>query len=271
MGRCEEAVRTTWIPGVVSVTFRDKTPEEVIRLAAENHLEAIEWSENAHVQANDPEGAAKLREATEAAGLQVAAYGSYYRLGEYEDPAATFRRSLASASALGAPVIRVWAGVKASADADAEYRARLAKEAALIAGIAAEKDVKVAFEWHKNTLTDTNETAMELLKAADHPNLYCLWQPTVALTPAQRVEGVKLLGDRLVNYHVYSWPDGKRGPLNAAEWKLYLDAADCGGSHYALMEFVRDNTEEQFASDAKVLRDLIVNGGYYGESVCEKP
>jgi len=264
-------VSATWIPGVVSVTFRDKPAEEVIRLAVQNHLEAIEWSENAHILPDAPEDAKKLKEATEAAGLQVAAYGSYYRLGEYENPEETFGKSLASASALGAPVIRVWAGVKASEDADEAYRARLAKEAALIAELAQQKGIKVAFEWHKNTLTDTNETAMELLKAADHPNLYCLWQPTVALTPAQRVEGVKLLGDRLVNYHVYSWPDGKRGPLNAAEWKLYLDAAACEGSHYALMEFVRDNTEEQFASDAKVLTDLIHNGGYYGESVCEKP
>lgn len=264
MGRGPEAVRTTWIPGVVSATFKTLPAAEVIRLAAENHLEAVEWSENAHVMPDDPEGAAALKQATEAAGLTVAAYGSYYRLGEYEDPAAVFAASLVSAAALGAPTIRVWAGVKASADADDAYRAKLAGEAALIAGMAAEKHIRVAFEWHKNTLTDTNASAMQLLSDADHPNLYCLWQPTVALTPAQRVEGVKLLGDRLVNYHVYSWPDGKRGPLNAAEWAYYLDAAECGGSHYALLEFVRDNTPEQFADDAARLIDLLHNGGYYG-------
>ncbi|MBQ8654357.1 MAG: sugar phosphate isomerase/epimerase [Clostridia bacterium] len=256
---------TAWIPGVVSVTFRDKSPEDVIRLAKANGLEAVEWSENAHIQPDDPEGAARIRRLTEEAGLKIAAYGSYYRVGEYGDQAEeTFRRSLVSACALGADVIRVWAGVKASADADPEDRLRVARDAHMIASMAAEKGVRIAFEWHKNTLTDTNESAMQLLKDANHPNLYCLWQPTVALTPAQRVEGVQLLGDRLVNYHVYSWPDGKRGPLNAAEWKLYLDAAQCGGSHYALMEFVRDNTEEQFASDAKTLNDLIRNGGYYG-------
>ena len=196
--------------------------------------------------------------------LAVAAYGSYYRLGEYDDPAETFRRSLVSAVALGAPTIRVWAGTKASADADEAYRAKLAQEARLIAEMAAKENITVAFEWHKNTLTDTNESGMVLLAAADHPNLKSLWQPTVALTPAQRVEGIRLLGDRLVNMHVYSWPDGKRGPLNAAEWKLYFDAATCGGSHYALMEFVRDNTPEQFAEDAARLIDLIENGGYHG-------
>ena len=257
-------MKTTWIPGVVSATFKTLPAEEVLRMATQYGLEAIEWSENAHVQPDDPAGAAALREKTLAAGLAVAAYGSYYRLGEYEDPAATFARSLTSAAALGAPTIRVWAGTKPSAEAEEAYRAKLAKEAALIAGMAQEKGIRVAFEWHKNTLTDTNESAMALLQAADHPNLYCLWQPTVALTPAERVEGIRLLGDRMVNFHVYSWPDGKRGPLNAAEWKLYLDAAQCGGSHYAMLEFVRDNTEEQFASDAKVLTDLLHLGGYYG-------
>ncbi|MGN1019247.1 MAG: sugar phosphate isomerase/epimerase family protein [Aristaeellaceae bacterium] len=257
-------MKTTWIPGVVSVTFRSLPAGEVIRLAAENRLKAVEWSENAHVMPDDPRGAAQLRRDTEAAGLTVAAYGSYYRLGEYGDPEEAFRRSLTSAVALGAPTLRVWAGVKPSAEADGAYRARLAREAALIAELAAREGVKVAFEWHRNTLTDTNESALRLLADAAHPNLYCLWQPTVALSPAQRVEGIRLLGDRLVNVHVYSWPDGDRGPLNAAEWKLYLDAAECGGSHCALMEFVRGDSPEQFAADAARLIDLIHRGGCDG-------
>ena len=257
-------MKTTWIPGVVSATFRPRPADEVIRLAAENRLEAVEWSENAHVFPDDPAGAADLRRRTRDAGLLVAAYGSYYRLGEYERPEEAFRRSLVSAAALGAPVIRVWAGVKPSAEADEAYRARLAREAALIADMAAQEDIRVAFEWHRDTLTDENDSALRLLADAGHPNLYCLWQPTVALTPAQRVEGIRLLGDRLVNVHVYSWPQGERSPLNAAEWKLYLDAADCGGSHCALLEFVRDDSPEQFARDAATLIDLLEQGGYRG-------
>lgn len=257
-------MRTTWIPGVVSATFRELPAREVIRLAAQSGLRAVEWSENAHVFPDNREGARALREETEAAGLTVACYGSYYRLGEYDDPEAVFRRSLVSAVALGAPLMRIWAGVKPSREADEPYRARLAGEARMIADMAAEKDITVVTEWHKNTLTDTNESGMALLEAVNRPNFKTLWQPTVALSPAQRVEGIRLLGDRLTNMHVYSWPDGRRGPLNAAEWKLYLDAAACGGTHCALLEFVRDNTPEQFAEDAARLIDLIENGGYNG-------
>lgn len=254
-------MRTTWMPGIVSVTFRLLPADEVIRLAASNGLRAVEWSENAHVQPDDPDGAAELRRKTEAAGLLVAAYGSYYRLCVHPDGEEAFRRSLRSAVALGAPLIRVWAGAKPSEEADDDFRRAAAREAKVIASMAQSDGVKVAFEWHKDTLTDTNESAMRLMADANHPNLYCLWQPTVALTPAQRVAGIRLLGDRLLNMHVYSWPDGERVPLNCAEWAYYLDAAsNIGGEHMALLEFVRDDMPEQLARDARTLHQLLACG-----------
>ncbi|MBQ4434887.1 MAG: TIM barrel protein [Clostridia bacterium] len=260
-------MRTQWIPGAVSATFK-KTPlsvDEIISLLTECGLKAVEWSENVHVMPDDPDGAALLREKTEKAGLLIAAYGSYYRLGENERPEQAFMSSLRSAEALGAPVIRVWAGTQASSEVNDEQFSRLADEAALIAEMACNAKIKVAFEWHKNTLTDTNESAGRLLKQAEHPNLYCLWQPTVALTPLERVQGIHMMNSRLLNFHVYSWPDGKRGPLNAAEWQYYLDAAsDMGGTHCALLEFVRDDTVEQFKADAKTLINLLESGEYNG-------
>ena len=107
-----------WIPGAVSATFKKMplTADDVIALLSDCGLQAVEWSENVHVFPGDPEGAASLRKRTEAAGLRVAAYGSYYRLGENENPGQAFQQSLVSAEALGAPVIRVWAGTKASAE-----------------------------------------------------------------------------------------------------------------------------------------------------------
>lgn len=256
-------MKTTWIPGAVSATFKKMplTADEVIALIRDCGLRAVEWSENVHVLPGDPAGAAELRRKTEAAGLRVAAYGSYFRLGEQENPGQAFAASLCSAEALGAPVIRVWAGTKASAEVSSPERCCLAQEAALIADMAMRRNIKAAFEWHKNTLTDTNESAEKLLLEAGHPNLYCLWQPTVALTPLERAAGIKKMGERLVNFHVYSWPDGRRGPLNAAEWQYYFDAArQMGGEHCALLEFVRDDSEAQFRADAKVLLDLLESG-----------
>lgn len=256
-------MKTRWIPGAVSATFKKMplSPDEIIHLLTDCGLKAVEWSENIHVQPDDTEGAALLRKKTEAAELKVAAYGSYFRLGENEDPIPVFERSLRSAKALGAPLIRIWAGTQASAEVSDDQFRRLSDEACLIADAAGCEQIKVAFEWHKNTLTDTNQSAQRLLAQANHPNLYCLWQPTVALTPRERVQGISMMSGRLLNFHVYSWPDGKRGPLNAAEWQYYLDAAaDMGDTHCALLEFVMGDTVEQFRADAKTLLKLLESG-----------
>ena len=85
------------IPGMVSATFREKTVDDIIRLCKEADLQAVEWSENAHVMPGDPEEAAELLKKTQMAGLIVAAYGSYYRLGQNEDPKTVFQASLVSA------------------------------------------------------------------------------------------------------------------------------------------------------------------------------
>ena len=245
-----------WIPGAVSATFKKMpmTADDVITLLRDCGLKAVEWSENVHVMPDDPEGAKQLKQKTEAAGL-----------GENENPGQAFKKSLISAEALGAPVIRVWAGGKASQDVMEWERCCMTQEAALVADLAMRRGIRVAFEWHKNTLTDTNESAMRLIQEANHPNLYCLWQPTGALTPRERAAGIRMMGDRLVNFHVYSWPDGKRGPLNAAEWQYYFDAAEgLNGSRCALLEFVRDDTVEQFRADAQTLLKLLESGESHG-------
>lgn len=254
-------MRPVIIPGLVSVTFREKKPEEIIALCVQNSLCGVEWGENSHIMPGDPEGAAALRKKTLDAGLKVVAYGSYYRLCTGMD----FKPTLVSAKALGAPVIRVWAGNIPSEEADEDYRSNAAGEAALIAGQAEKEGIKIAFEWHKNTLTDTNESAVDLLKHANHPNLYCLWQPTAALNMEQRCEGIRLLGDRLLNLHTYYWPDGKREEFapGKGEWKQYLSYVPKDRDRYALLEFVKDNTVEQLEKDAKALIELLTEEGVY--------
>lgn len=247
------------IPGMVSATFRDRPAEEIIRLCKAGGLKAVEWSENAHVMPGDPEGAKELLQRTEAAGLRVAAYGSYFRLGQNEDPVGAIRASLESAAALKAPVIRIWAGTEASCDVGKARREELAREAAAVCETAAQYGIRVALEWHKNTLTDTNESAIQFLEETAHNNLYCLWQPTVALNMEERVKGLELLGDRLLNLHVYYWLDGVRRPLKegAGEWEQYLAHVDQKEKRFGLLEFVMGNTEEQFLEDAKALHEIL--------------
>ncbi len=105
-------------PGLVSITFRKLTPQDVVQLAARAGLEGIEWGGDIHVPHGDVAIARQTGKITRDAGLEVAAYGSYYRLGTDDGP--LFPAVLDSAVALGADKIRVWAG-NASADADEAF------------------------------------------------------------------------------------------------------------------------------------------------------
>mgnify|MGYP003166728768 CR=1 FL=1 len=181
------------IPGLVSATFKTESPDFVLAALKKADLHAVEWSENWHIPAGDTALARDLRERTLAQGAEIAAYGSYYRLGQNSNPAKDFMPTLQSAAALGAPLIRIWGGGTASAELDADTRRELAVEARIVSDMAASEGIKVALEWHKNTVTDTNESGLSFLGEAAADNLYCLWQPTVALNMDERCAGLDML------------------------------------------------------------------------------
>lgn len=256
------------IPGIVSATFKAETPDYVLSAMQAAGLTAVEWSENWHVPAGDVPAAVELRERTRAQGAEVAAYGSYYRLGQNRDPEQDFQPSLRSAAAMQAPVIRIWGGSLASDRLPADQRAALAREAGTVSRLAAEYGIRVALEWHKNTVTDTNESARAFLEEARTDNLYCLWQPTVALDMAQRCAGIRLLeqDNRLLNLHVYYWREGKRRPFREGldEWTRYLAQLDPDKTRFGLLEFVLGDTREQFLEDAEQWKNLLRQTHHYG-------
>ncbi|OAS16030.1 sugar phosphate isomerase/epimerase family protein [Paenibacillus oryzisoli] len=249
------------IPGLVSVTFRERSAIEIIELSSECGLKAIEWSENAHVRPGDVDGAHNLYVRTIDAGMEIAAYGSYFRLLANQHPAEVFRESLIAAKALHAPLIRIWAGALPSSAATNDDYTRIALEANHVAEMAGAEGIKVALEWHRGTLTDTNESAMRLLEEADHANLYCLWQPTPELSVKERCEGLHELAARkkLLNLHAYYWEGDLRRPFSEGihEWSQYLAQMDTREDRYLLMEFVMDNTVEQLKQDVAALHKLL--------------
>ena len=249
------------IPGMVSATFKKQSTDFVLDVLKEAGLSAVEWSEGGHIAAGDESGARHLYDKTMDSGIRIAAYGSYYRLGQDDDPAGRFRQSLVCAAALHAPLMRIWGGTTASAALSGDERRRLALEAKEICDIAGEAGIKVALEWHKETVTDTNESALAFLDEVDSDNLYCLWQPTVALSMEERCAGIDMLEerDRLLNLHVYHWEEGVRRPFAEGrdEWRTYLSHVDMDRERFGLLEFVMGDTREQLLEDAAVFRELI--------------
>jgi len=271
------------IPGLVSITFRQLDFSEVIGLVRQAGLCAIEWGGDVHVPHGDLARAREVAMQTRDAGLSVAAYGSYYRAAQSEpllaEPRLVFERVLETAVALSAPVIRVWAGVEGSAEADADTRRRVADDLMRIAELAAQAGVCVATEFHGGTLTDTNESARILLfEEAQHPNLYSYWQPPVGMSDRDCLAGLASLGPKLLHLHVFNWVLGPYGqteayPLEeggASRWRRFFDAASATlvGSRQptlgatpqataAMLEFVPGGSTASFLREARTLVTLL--------------
>ncbi len=235
------------IPGIVSATFKNLSIDDVIAITRRNKLKAIEWSENHHIELGNTMQASAVKEKCLDVGVSIASYGSYYRLGKGMD----FRKSLDNAIAIGSERIRIWAGDKpSSAVADDEYEL-LVKEAQQISAIAADNGIMVCLEWHKNTLTDRNQSGLKFLNDVDCSNFRTFWQPSPEMDVEERCEGIKMVSKFIENIHVYYWDNTGRRPLSEGEsdWKRYMKLFG-PDDHYALLEFVKDNTIVQFSSDA---------------------
>lgn len=247
-------------PGLVSVTFRHLQPADIVLMCKKAGLAGIEWGGDIHVPHGDLKTAAAVGELTRSAGLSVEAYGSYYRLASPEGP--EFSTVLATAVSLGSPVIRVWAGNCGSADADSALKTHIADDARRCADLAGERKIVIAYEFHSGTLTDTTESAVQLLAATEHPFIKILWQPPHGLSLEECLESLRAVIPRLQHLHVFHWwPDpSKRLPLEdgRVRWSAYIaELRRQDKSPALLMEFVRDDDPVYLEEDAKVLLDLV--------------
>ena len=243
--------------GLVSVTFRKKTPLEICDLCVKAGLKAIEWGGDVHVPAGDLDTARSVREMCAERGLEICAYGSYFRVG---DDIAEFIKCRDTASELGAPVIRVWCGRKGSAEADAAYRSMIVDSLGSICEKAAEKGLIVAPEFHGGTLTDDPESVEALMDAtADISNLRYYWQPRWDWDETTRLATLKKVLPRLAYIHTFTWehtPEIIRLKLYEGEnmWKKALAMAP---DSHALIEFVKDDSDESLMQDAACLNGWI--------------
>ncbi|MFF0265210.1 sugar phosphate isomerase/epimerase family protein [Kribbella sp. NPDC004536] len=245
--------------GLVSVTFRQLAVDQVVEVAAEAGLSAIEWGGDVHVPLGNLVNAKRVRNLTEVHGLQVAAYGSYLRAGSVDRE--EMRSAVATAEALGAPRIRVWAGNVGTADAGVGDRMAVTRGLGELADMAAGAGIEIAMEFHRNTLTDEVDSTITLLLDVGAANLTTYWQPPVDLGDAECLRQLESLMPWLSTVHVFSWwPSNNRLPLAAREslWRPVLDRLAAEPREInALLEFVADDSTEQFTKDAADLHSWV--------------
>ncbi|MEB3368934.1 sugar phosphate isomerase/epimerase family protein [Saccharopolyspora mangrovi] len=245
------------VPGLVSVTLRQCDIDEVVALAAECGLQAIHWGGDVHVPLGDHAAAERAQRRCAAEGIEVEAYGSYYRAGD-TDPD-SFTAVLDTALALRAPRVRVWAGRRGSADCSPEDRTSVVDDLRRCADAAAARGLRIAVEYHPDTLTDELRSAQVLLRAADHEALESYWQPRANHPVADAVHEVAQLRPDLVGVHVFAWGPGgyhDRLPLSDHQdlWRAaFAELARDQRERHALLEFVRDDSPDELREDAATL------------------
>lgn len=248
--------------GLCSVCFKPKAPEEVIELAKKAGLSAIEWIGSVHVPAGDVRTAEEVGKMTRDAGL-ISTYGSIFHLGTGED----ITPHLEACSALGARDMRIWAGNgKPSCDMTSEERRAFVEEAKDASRRAAELGIKLSVECHDGGLTDCAESQLRFLREVDEENFCTYWQEILNLPESAHLPSLSAVhtSGKLTNIHVYQYRvfDGGREMLPLSDgfekWRERFDILKNDSTdRLALIEYVRNYTEDILAEDAKTLCALI--------------
>lgn len=251
--------------GLTSVTFRNLSGDEIIKLALQGGLDGIEWGGDIHVPPGNPDYARETGDKTRKAGLEVLSYGSYFRLCAQDDAREAFLPVLESAKALGAPNIRIWAGKLPPQKADEAYYQRAAHELKQVCSLASEQGLLVSLEYHRGTLTETSGSALKLLKAANGPNLKTYWQPNPDISHEENARELTEILPYLSNIHVFHWTPNTRHALKEGleVWRRYVKSISLAAgkgtateNHY-ILEFVKDDVPQQFLEDANFLLKLL--------------
>ncbi|RVE92043.1 sugar phosphate isomerase/epimerase family protein [Sinorhizobium meliloti] len=249
-------------PALCTVTFRKLPADEIVALALKARLAAVEWAGDAHIPPGDTSTARTVRRLCDSADLKTS-YGSY--VAPPSDDLSAFASALAAAVALGAPNIRIWPGTRQrnSRDYSADERRAAADAIRDMGEEAARHGVTVSLEYHPQTLTDETGSALRLIEAVAHPNVYLYWQPRPGLPLDDAVTEIGRIGEHVSHVHVFAWDrDRNRFPLASAAnyWQTALAAMPPSrwtGRRFAMLEFVAGDDPAAFLADATALRQVL--------------
>ncbi len=240
--------------GLVSVSFRKLTPEEILRRAAEAGLEVIEWGSDIHAPRLDPGRLQELVQLQRSYGIRCCSYGTYFYLGR--DPVEQLPEYIAAAKVLGTDVLRLWCGVKSPWGYTQQEKQALFAACREAAEMAEKAGVTLCMECHMRSFTETRESALELMRAVSSPAFRMYWQPNQNRTAEENIAYIGALKEYIEHIHVFQWKGTEKLPLEqgAEEWKKYLAALPAGRT--LLLEFMPDNDIASLAREAKTLQKL---------------
>ena len=238
--------------GLVSVSFRDRSPEEILSAMKECGLSCIEWGSDVHAPYDK---ASEIAELQKKFGVECSSYGTYFRFGV--TPFGELENYISAAKTLGTDILRLWCGDKNSEDYSEEEKKALFDLCSAAASLAEKHGVTLCMECHNYTFTNTKESAAELMEAVSSPNFKMYWQPSQYRSKEENLAYARLLADKTVHIHVFNWKEEEKFPLIGAKdvWKEYLSCFD--GERTLLLEFMPDGKLSSLKNETEALREIV--------------
>jgi sugar phosphate isomerase/epimerase len=240
--------------GVVSVSFRECTPEQIIKAVKEAGLSCIEWGSDVHAPQNNPEALQEIVRLQNEYGISCSSYGTYYRLGV--NTLDELKAYIDAAKLLGADILRVWCGVKAPQNYSEEEKENFFVECRDAARIAEENGVILCMECHHGTFTDNKEGMKELMNNIDSESFLMYWQPNQYVSEDKNLEYAQEVKPYCRAIHVFNWEGTNKFPMSQAEelWKKYLGILN--DTDILLLEFMPDDRLKSLKIEASTLRKI---------------
>lgn len=247
--------------GLCSVSFRKLKVDEIIKLAKKAKLDAIEWGADVHCPYTNLKLCKEVGEKTRKNKLLTYSYGTYFRCKDVKE----FKKISSAAKALGASIIRVWAGEKWSNDFTKQEFTTMVKVLKECADIAKINKQTICFEYHHHTFNDYKESSLTLLKAINKANVKTYWQTqywddksTKEDNHIHNIESLKALKKYIVNFHVYNWIGYlDRYPLSGIKKEMIEYLSYGNKNSIAYLEFFRNDDPKELIKDAKTLREIV--------------
>lgn len=249
--------------GLTSVTFRNLACKEVIEYCKNAGVSYIEWGSDIHIPPDNFENAKIIKALTVNANIKISSYGSYYKIGEHENYKEVFSNYLKTAQILSAPTIRIWAGNTSSTNITKEQYEEFIKEVKCICHMAKEFNICPAFEFHHNTLVDTADSALSVIKDADCENLGLYFQFDPLVSIEENCRTLEKLLPFLKMIHVFNIDKSFNRLLLEEEygldmWRKFVSILKRNNiSVILLIEFLKNPSFEGLKKELKTLKSII--------------
>ena len=247
-------MKNAYTLGLVSVSFRDRTPEEILQAMQKAGLTVIEWGSDIHAPCTDTARLAEIAALQKEYGITCCSYGTYFKFGKTSLD--ELENYIAAAKVLGTDVLRLWCGRKSGAEMAEEERLALLAECRSAAEIAKRHGVTLCMECHQKTFTERAEDAVWLMRAVNSPHFKMYWQPFQWQTGEENVQNAQRIAPYATHVHVFNWKGEDKLPLALAkaEWRAYL-------KHFPtprtlLLEFMPNGTLDELSAEAAALKQI---------------